>query len=78
MMHTIRSGTIRWQIHDFLYNGNSLLYLSPFARYSQKKEKFQIFDLGNKGQGVAKWNLCHSTADVRIHIVDSFPKFSYM
>ena len=57
-----------------------MLYLSPFSRYSQNKEKYQKFDLENENQGQAaeERDLRHSSGNARIHVGDFFQNFSYM
>ena len=45
----IRSGTIQWQIHDFLSDGNSKV--GSMSHCLRSQEKCQKFDLEYDGQG---------------------------
>ena len=69
IMHNIRSGTIRWRVHDFLSDGNSNVALSlTICKIFTELIKCQKFDLENEGQGEEKWYLCHFTRNVRFNI----------
>ena len=81
MTYNIRSGAIRWQIYDFLSDGNSnVYYVAHRLRDIRKWRKMPKFDLENEGQN--KWeekpDLRHSTRDVRFHIGEYFQKFNYL
>ena len=50
-MYNTRTGAIRWQLSDFLYDINSNFgSISHRLRDIRKQEKFQHFDLENEGQ----------------------------
>ena len=68
MMYNIRGSAIRWQIHDFLSDGNSnVCSISRLLRDIGKINKMQKFALGNEGQvqGREKWDLRHLTRNFR-------------
>ena len=73
--YNIRSGAIRWQLPDFLSDGNSNVYsVSHRLRDMRKQEKCQNVDLENEGQvqGSEERDLCHSTRNIRIHLGEFF------
>ena len=80
MMYNIHNGGNWWQIPDFLYDGNSNVYLVSHRLQDIRKIKkdCQHCDLENEsqGQGVEKRNLRHSAGKVQIHINDFFHNFS--
>ena len=55
------------------------LSLTIYEIFSNQEE-CQNFDLEDEGlgHGVEKWDLCHLTKIVRIHVGDFFQNFSYM
>ena len=53
MMYNNCSGAIRWQIHDFLSDGNSnICSISTVCVIFANLAKCQNFDLENEGQGL--------------------------
>ena len=71
-MYNIRNGAIRWQMHDFLFDGNSnVCSISHHLRDIRKSNKMsKLFDLETEGQGQGgeKRDLCHSPGNVRFHM----------
>ena len=79
MMYNMCSSGIRWQIHDFVSDCNSIVcYISHHLRYIHKSRKFQNLDLQNEGQGVEEQDLLHSTGNVWVCIGEFFQNFSYL
>ena len=53
------------------------LSLTVFEIFA-KPENFKNINFKNEGQGVEERDLRHSTGNVRFHIGDLFPYFSYL
>ena len=76
-MYNIHRGTIRWQIHYFLSDGNSNVCSSFHHMQDIRKTRKKNFDLGNEGQSqVEERNLRLSTGNVQFHVgVEFFSEF---
>ena len=81
MTYNIRSGVMRWQMPDFLSDGNSnVCSISHRLPNIRKSRKLQDIDLENDGQGqwLKQQDMRHSTKNIRIHIGDIFQNFENM
>ena len=74
MTYNICSDAIRWQIHDFLCDGNSIVCsICHHLRDIRKTNKMRKFDLQNESHGQGeKRDLRHSTSHVQFCISDFF------
>ena len=67
------------QKHNFHLMAIVIFSLSlTISKIFAKQEKCRNFDLENDGQGIEEQELCHLTANVRIHIGELFQNFSYL
>ena len=78
-MHNIRYDAIRWQRHDFLFDGKSnVCFIFHDLRDIRNTRKIPNSDLENEDQGqrVEERDLRHFTGNVWIHMGDFFQIFS--